>query len=162
MSDIQELVSLMRAQLEAAQTKREVSDSVSILEIFTKIGTGICLAGVLWLVQSVSTLQQQLVGYSVKQQQNTEIMKQLKQELDSKPSFSFDDFNRGISSLERAIQQHSIQLANRDNWMDEVRSKISHYGNNSENNTKRIDSLEREMELSIHGSSRTDEFRRKR
>ena len=89
-----------------------------------KIAVTICTAGILWLVTSVSALQNQMTSITVKHSVTERSLERLDR-FTQEPRFTVDDFRSNLAPVKQRVERHSELLSSRQTWTDTTNHRLA-------------------------------------
>ncbi len=118
----------------------------TISDNIMKIAVTICTAGILWLVTSVSALQNQMTEITVKHSVTEKALERLDL-FTQKPRFTADDFRSNLAPVKQKVERHSEQLSARQTWMDSTNHRLAILEGNHAMVMEKLNQIARHMKL---------------
>ena len=102
-----------------------------VSDVLTKVAVAVCTAGIMWLITSVSGLQNQMTAIQIAAEQRDKSIDRLEQ-FAAKPRFTADDFMAHIAPLKQTVEFNDNRLNERrdviQNTIDRVSKLETTYG----------------------------------
>ena len=110
-----EMVTLLQKNQRPAN---QLSDNIM------KIAVTICTAGILWLVTSVSALQNQMTAITIKHSVTEKSLARL-DEYTQEPRFTAEDFRSHLEPIKQKVDYHTEILSARQLWEDSTNHRLA-------------------------------------
>lgn len=115
-----------------------------VADMVMKIAVAICTAGILWLVTSVSDLQNQMTALTIKQSVTEKALARL-DAFTQQPRFTYEDFQSRLAPIAQKVEHHQELLAERHAWVQNAESRLARLENHFEMVLDRLDEMTGDM-----------------
>lgn len=122
-------IAMLKEMISGSTHKGVKSEMAGMIDIFSKIGLAICTSGILWLISSVSSLQNDNGVLSVKIEAALADINRIKTDFSeqNKEIFSERDFSAQITPLVQRLDFYTNQITNAVSQLDSIKNKQLEY-----------------------------------
>jgi predicted P-loop ATPase/GTPase len=116
--DITVMMEMMTLFQKNQRPHNQMSDNIM------KIAVTICTAGILWLVTSVSALQNQMTAITIKHSVTEKSLARL-DDYTQEPRFTAEDFHSYLEPIKQKVDRHNDILSARQSWEDSSNQRLT-------------------------------------
>ncbi len=137
---------LQYVELMQALQPQNKSTTLGIADVVMKIAVAICTAGIVWLVTSVSDLQNQMTALTIKQSVTEKAIGQL-DHYTQQPRFTHDDFLTSVAPMEQKVERHNAIISNHQSWISSTDNRLAKLESRLDTVLEKLDDMSSDIKV---------------